>query len=63
MKTDAEILDWLEKWHTLHYTVEALYVVDGYEASIYHDGNLVEGPCRGMTLREAYSVLMNSRPE
>lgn len=52
---DSAILDWLEKWYTLHHTVEALYVVDGYEVSIMHDGNLKFGPFKGETLREAYS--------
>lgn len=52
--SDTDILNWLDSWHTLHHTVEALYVVDGYEVSIIRDGNLYAGPYKGKTLREAY---------
>lgn len=57
MKSDAEILDWLQRMHTLHTTVEALYVVDGYRVQIVYD----EHVCfeyHGETLREAYSAAM-----
>lgn len=52
--TDIELIDWLENNHTLHKAVEALYVVDGYEVSITHDGNTIKGPFKAKTLREAY---------
>lgn len=51
---DSQILEWLEDNHTLHKAVEALYVVDGYEVSITYDGNVIKGPFRAETLREAY---------
>jgi hypothetical protein len=52
--TDGEILDWLERQHTLHRQVEILYVVDGYELTINHDGEPIRDLCwRGETLREA----------
>lgn len=57
MKTDAEILDWLERMHTLHTTVEALYVVDGYRVQILYD----EDACfefHGDSLRDAYTKAM-----
>jgi len=38
MATDTQILDWLQRNHTLHRQVEALYVVDGYLVTITHDG-------------------------
>lgn len=58
MRTDTEIVDWLERQHTLHRAVEALYVVDGYEVTITHDGNRIAGPWHGETLRDAYSLAM-----
>ena len=56
--TDADILDWLERNHTLHRAVEVLYVVDGYQVEITHDDSRVAGPWHGETLREAYSEAM-----
>jgi hypothetical protein len=55
--TDSEILDWMERNHTLHYSVETTYVVDGYLAQIVRDGNVVVEH-HGETLREAYAGLM-----
>lgn len=57
MKSDAEILDWLERSHTLHYTVEALYAVDGYVVSIMYDGAEL-AQFHQPTLREAYAKAM-----
>jgi hypothetical protein len=62
VKTDAQILDWLEESHTLHREVEVTYVVDGYEVEILHDGTAIFGPWHGETLREAYSLAMDNYP-
>ena len=53
--TDKERLDWLEANHTLHKSVEILYVVDGYEVTIVdEDGYTVLSPnFHGQNLREA----------
>jgi hypothetical protein len=57
--TDAEMLDWLERHHTLHRSVEILYVVDGYEVMLMQDGN--EGACfHGTTLRAALDNAMRN---
>jgi antibiotic biosynthesis monooxygenase (ABM) superfamily enzyme len=59
MKTDAEILDWLEQNHTLHHQVEILYVVDGYEVTITRDGDPIPSlQWKGESLREACSYAM-----
>lgn len=50
---DKEILEFLESWTTLHYSVEMLYVVDGYTIVITYDGNHKHGPYKGENLREA----------
>jgi hypothetical protein len=62
-RQDAEILDWLEHNHTLHRSVTALYVVDGYEVSIEHDASTIAGSWRGKTLREAYVAAIRSRKD
>ena len=51
----ADILQWLQNNHTLHRVVEALYVVDGYQVEITHDGVRIAGPWHGETLFEAYA--------
>lgn len=59
IRSDAEIIDWLQRNHTLHRCVEALYVVDGYQVEITHDYSTLAGPWHGSTLREAYSKAMS----
>lgn len=57
--SDADILNWLERQHTLHRQVEALYVVDGYQVTITHDSEPIPGKeWHGETLREAYAKAM-----
>ncbi len=58
LREESEILDWLERNHTLHRKVVALYLVDGYQVEIEHDCSLIAGPWRGDTLREAYREAM-----
>lgn len=60
MTEDAAILDWLERQHTLHRSVEAAYVVDGYEVAVLYDGTPIPGLLwRGATLRAAYTAAMD----
>lgn len=40
LEADAARLDWYERQHTLHYSLEFIYVVDGYELSKTRDGNV-----------------------
>ncbi len=59
LPTDTDRLNWLEDQHSLHRSVDMLYVVDGYNVTIMHDGN--EGPCfHGATLREAIDNAMRN---
>lgn len=39
---DAKRLDWLERMHTLHQSVEILYVVDGYEVIVMHEDGITK---------------------
>ena len=55
------ILEWLERMHTLHFAVEALYVVDGYEVSITCDGNPIH-TFKAETLKQAYIDAMTAVP-
>lgn len=59
MATDADIVDWLQRQHTLHRQVSMLYVVDGYDVAIEHDGEPLPGRTwHGRTLREALTAAM-----
>jgi hypothetical protein len=54
----SDELDWIEGMMGLHRTVEFLYVVDGYQASLVeHDGATVIATGEGETLREAVQSL------
>lgn len=46
-------LQWLEDQHTLHKSVEILYVVDGYEVQHTYDGDPVGPAFHGETLSAA----------
>jgi hypothetical protein len=50
---DSERMAWLEANNTLHWTVEMLYVVDGYEVRLCYDGEPVHGPFKGESLGAA----------
>ncbi len=54
-------LKWLEDNHTLHRSVEILYVVDGYEVTVMHEDGVTElSPrFRGETLAAAIDSAMN----
>lgn len=59
MTTDTEILDWLERQHTLHRSVDVLYVVDGYQVTITYDDEPIRGKeWHGETLRDAFAAAM-----
>lgn len=55
--TDKERIDWLEKHHTLHKTVEFLYVVDGYKIAMCFDYSPFF-QCERETIRECIDVAM-----
>lgn len=52
---DDPLMEWLEKHSTLHTRVEILYVVDGYEVSVWHEDGVTRlSPIfRGASLTEA----------
>lgn len=50
---DAGRLDWLEREHTLHTSVEILYVVDGYDIDVIERDCTVVSTAHGDTLRTA----------
>lgn len=56
--TDAEMLDYVERHHTLHKKVAFLYVVDGYEAVVTWDDEPMSPDFKGSTLREALEEMM-----
>lgn len=60
MPSDREIMDWIEKCHGLHTSVETTYVVDGYQVEILRDyQTVIAGPWHGATLREACAKAMS----
>lgn len=59
--TDAERLDWLERVHTLHRTIEILYVVDGYKLTYCHDYSPLMS-FEGETVRECIDKAMRMIP-
>ncbi|MFW4982496.1 hypothetical protein ACOAOB_25775 [Pseudomonas aeruginosa] len=58
--TDAEMLDYLQRHHTLHKKVDFLYVVDGYEAVVTWDDEPMSPVFKGSTLRDALEEMMQS---
>lgn len=59
--TDSERLDWYQAQHTLHKSLEVLYVVDGYELSLMaEDGETVLATYKGESLRGAIDQAMRS---
>jgi hypothetical protein len=56
-------LDWLERRHTLHNSVDIVHVVDGYEVHVTEkDGNDLICEVHGETLREAIDRAMEDAP-
>lgn len=58
--TDTEMLDYLERHHTLHKKIDFLYVVDGYEAVVTSDDEPISPTYKGSSLRNALNELMQS---
>jgi len=58
--TDAEMLDYLERHHTLHKKIDFLYVVDGYQATVTWDDEPISQAYKGASIREALNELMQS---
>ncbi|WP_199918300.1 hypothetical protein [Pseudomonas veronii] len=56
--SDAEMLDYLQRHHTLHKKVDFLYVVDGYEAVVTWDDEPMSPVFKGSTLRDALAEMM-----
>lgn len=57
-----QALAWIEQNSTLHRSVDILYVVDGYEVSISHDGEPLPGTWRGETLLAAVQSASAASP-
>ena len=62
-KVNVERLEWLEEWHSLHWQVEFLYVVDGYQCTLTHDGNPIHGPYHAKTLVQALDLCREAHPQ
>jgi hypothetical protein len=56
--TDSEMLDYMQRHHTLHKRIAFLYVVDGYEAVVTGDDEPMSPVFKGSTLREALEEMM-----
>ncbi|HGY3910824.1 TPA: hypothetical protein ACNVX4_006399 [Pseudomonas aeruginosa] len=56
--TDTEMLDFLERHHTLHKKIDFLYLVDGYEAVVTWDDKPLSPVYKGSSLRDALNELM-----
>ena len=59
-KHDTERLTWLEDNHTLHKSVEIIYVVDGYQVTLMHEDGVTELSPRfqGHDLRSAIDAAL-----
>lgn len=49
-------LQWLESMHTLHGSVEILYVVDGYQIQRKFDDSKVGEPIKAKTLEDCIDI-------
>lgn len=54
----AARIDWLQRMHTLHRSVEMLYVVDGYQVTVCWDGDPISTGYHGETLAAAIDKAM-----
>jgi FtsZ-binding cell division protein ZapB len=61
LRRDEERLNWLEAQHTLHKSVEFLYVVDGYDCILMYDSNPKQ-EFHGDTLRAAIDAAAKEQP-
>lgn len=53
-------LQWLESMHTLHGSVEILYVVDGYQIQRMFDDSEVGDPIKAETLEDCIDIAIAS---
>ena len=53
-------LQWLESMHTLHGSVEILYVVDGYQIQRKFDDSEVGEPIKAQTLEDCIDIAITS---
>lgn len=53
-------LQWLESMHTLHGSVEILYVVDGYQIQRKFDDSEVGEPIKAQTLEDCIDIAIAS---
>ena len=53
-------LQWLESMHTLHGSVEILYVVDGYQIQRKFDDSEVGEPIKAETLEDCIDIAIAS---
>jgi hypothetical protein len=51
--TSAQLIDFLERHHTLHKKIEITYVVTGYETTLTYDERPISLTYHGETLRAA----------
>jgi HD superfamily phosphohydrolase YqeK len=56
--TDTQVLNFIEKHHTLHTKIDVLYVVDGYEVTLLRDESQISETFKGDTLRDALGQMM-----
>lgn len=59
-RTPEQIMRWLERHHTLHMQVQALYTADGYLVEITWDDARIAGPWKADTLQQAYAAAMDA---
>lgn len=53
-------LQWIESMHTLHGSVEILYVVDGYQIQRKFDDSEVGEPIKAKTLEDCIDIAIAS---
>lgn len=53
-------LQWLESMHTLHGSIEILYVVDGYQIQRKFDDSEVGEPIKAQTLEDCIDIAIAS---
>jgi hypothetical protein len=58
--TDAQVVEFIEKHHTLHTKIDMLYVVDGYEVTLLRDEREISETFKGDTLRDALCKMMEA---
>lgn len=60
---DAERIQWYEDQHALHYGLELLYVVDGYQLTCVMDSDLVAWQVEAPTLSACIDLAVKPAAE